>query len=148
MPAAEPTVNIQSDRVQGRQLEDQTKARVIRDYLESWKAMESALELNQSDLLEMDFIGTAKNRLNSTIQEQAAAGIHSRYQDRSHDIQIVFYSPEGLSIQLVDTVNYAIQVFDRDKQIANQQVNARFIVVLTPGEVRWRVRVLQEQSGE
>jgi hypothetical protein len=65
------------------------------------------------------------------------------YQDRSHDIQITFYSPEGLSVELVDNVEYDVQVSDKDKVVATQPVHARYVVVMTPTEVRWRVRVLQ-----
>jgi hypothetical protein len=36
-------------------------------------------------------------------------------------------------------------VFDHDKQLTTQQVHAHYIVVLTPAEVRWRVRVFQPQ---
>jgi hypothetical protein len=80
------------------------------------------------------------------IQQQSAAGIHTRYQDKSHDLQIVFYSPEGLSIQLIDNVEYSVQVLNRDKVETTQQVRTRYVVVLTPTEVRWRVRVFQAQS--
>jgi len=68
-----------------------------------------------------------------------------RYQDKSHDIQMVFYSPEGLSVELTDDVQYDVQMLDHDKLQTKQQVRARYIVVLTPAEVRWRVRVFQAQ---
>lgn len=129
-----------------RPLAEQTQQGAIRDYLESWKAMRAALEQNRPGLLNTDFVGTAKDRLTDTIHQQAAAGIHTRYVDRSHDLEIVFYSPEGLSIELTDTVDYDVQVFDKDKQISTGQVHARYIVIMTPAEVRWRVRVLQAQS--
>jgi hypothetical protein len=61
-------------------------------------------------------------------------------------LQILFYSPEGLSIELADTVEYDVQVFDRDKSIGTEQVRTRYIVVLTPTETRWRVRIFQSQS--
>jgi hypothetical protein len=88
-------------------------------------------------------VGTAKEKLTDTIQEQTRLGLSTRYQDRSHDIQIVFYSPEGLSIQLIDNVEYDMQLLDHDKIQTTQRVHARYNVVLTPAEVRWRVRVFQ-----
>jgi hypothetical protein len=50
-----------------------------------------------------------------------------------------------LSIELTDTVEYDVQLLDHDKSQATQRVRARYIVVLTPAELRWRVRVLQAE---
>jgi hypothetical protein len=107
--------------------------------------MSDALDRNRTDLLDPDFIGTAKEKLADTIREQGKLGIHTRYRDGAHDLQLVFYSPEGLSIQLVDTVEYDMEVLDRDKILATQHVRARYVAVLTPTEVRWKVRVFQAE---
>jgi hypothetical protein len=72
--------------------------------------------------------------------------LRTHYQERSHDIKIIFYYPEGLSIQLVDYIQYDVQLLDREKVLATQPVQARYIAVLTPTEVRWKVRVLQAES--
>lgn len=144
MAAAQATVHVEPPHLDGpRALAPQTAQAVVRDYLESWKAMRAALEQNQPGLLGADFVGTARNKLTKTIHEQAAAGIHARYQDRTHNLQIVFYSPEGLSIELADTVDYDVQVFDGDKLLSSQPVHARYLVMMTPSQVRWRVRVMQ-----
>lgn len=142
--ADQPTVRVEPANLPGpRVLQKQTEAAAVRDYLQAWETMGAALEQNRPDLLDSDFVGTAKDKLASTIQDQAKQGIHTRYQARSHDLQIVFYSPEGLSIQLIDKAEYDVQVFDHEKLQATQHITARYIVVLTPAEVRWRVRVLQ-----
>jgi hypothetical protein len=142
--AQQPSVNVEQPQLQGsRPLEKQTEAAVVRDYLEAWQSFRSALDRNQPELLDSDFVGAARDKLADTIAEQAKLGIHTRYQDRSHDLQIVFYSPEGLSIQLIDNVEYDQQIIDHDKVLATQPVHARYIVVLTPAEVRWRVRIFQ-----
>jgi hypothetical protein len=141
---AQATVRVEPLTLQGpRQLQEQTRAAVIRDYLQSWQNFSAALEQNRPALLDADFVGTAKDKLTDTIQQQAALGIRTHYQDLSHDLQIVFYSPEGLSIELTDNVEYNVQVFDHDKVTTTQRVSARYIVVLTPAEVSWRVRVFQ-----
>ena len=138
------TVRVEPTNLQGpRLLEKQTEAAVIQDYLQAWKSFGAALDQNRADLLERDFVGTSKDKLTNTIQQQSQLGIRTRYQDRTHDIQVVFYSPEGLSIQLVDNVEYDLQVLDHDKTITTQKVHARYIAILTPSEVRWRVRVFQ-----
>jgi len=146
--AEEPSVHVQPPQLQGsRPLEKQTEASVIRDYLQSWKSMRQALDQNQAADLDQDFIGVARDRLGETIAAQARSGIHSRYQDRSHDLQIVFYSPEGLSIQMTDNVEYEEQVLDKDKVLATKVIHQRYLVVLTPSEVRWQVRILQAATN-
>lgn len=144
LAAQEPSVHIQPPQLQGsRPVEKQTEASVIRDYLESWKSLESALDSNQASLLDANFVGTARDKLAHTIEEQSQLGIHSRYTARSHDLQIIFYSPEGSSIELVDTVEYDQQVLHQQKVLTAKPVHQRYLVVLTPSEVRWRVRILQ-----
>ncbi|HEY5212413.1 MAG TPA: hypothetical protein VIJ38_05250 [Acidobacteriaceae bacterium] len=147
MVAAQPVVTVDTSQLKGpRPLEDQTKAAAIRDYLESWQAMNEAFQQNQPNLLDEDFIGTARGKLADTIDEQAKAGIQTRYHDRVHHIQFLFYSPEGLSIELIDDAEYDVQVLDHDKPVSTVPVSARYIVVLTPAEIRWKVRVMQADS--
>ena len=144
LEAAQATVRVEPANLQGpRPLQEQTGTAVIRDYLQSWQSISAALEQNRADLLDSDFVGTAKVKLTDTIQNQTALGIRTRYMDRAHDLQIIFYSPEGLSIELLDKVEYDVQVLDNNKVTSTQRMSARYTVVLTPGEVRWRVRVFQ-----
>jgi hypothetical protein len=141
---AQAVVHVQPINLQGpRNLAEQTANAVVKNYIESWQSLKAALEQNRPDALDRDFVGTAKQKLTETIQQQAKLGMKTSYQDRSHDIQVVFYSPEGLSVELVDNVEYDVQVSDKDKVVATQPVHARYVVVMTPTEVRWRVRVLQ-----
>jgi hypothetical protein len=138
----EPPANPQTQRV----LEQQTASAAIRDYLQSWRGLSMALEQNRADLLDADFVGTARDKLGKTVQEQAQASLGTRYHDSSHDIQIVFYSPEGLSIELTDVVEYDMQVLNHGKLLASQHIRTRYVVVLTPTETRWKVRVFQAQT--
>lgn len=138
------TVRVEDAQPQGpRALEEQTRTAVIRDYLKSWQSLKAALERNQVESLDADFTGTARDRLIKAIRDQHALGIHTFYEDRAHDIQIVFYSPEGTSIELTDSVDYDVRVVDHGKAETTQQVHARYIAILTPTEVRWKVRILQ-----
>src|SRR5271170_6340847 len=94
--ADQPAVRVEpTDSVGPRSLEKQTKAAVIRDYLQAWGSLSRAFEQNRADFLDADFVGVAKEKLADTIQQQAKLGIETRYRDCSHDIQLVFYSPEG-----------------------------------------------------
>jgi hypothetical protein len=140
----QPEVRVEpTDSVGPRALEKQTGAAVIRDYLQAWRSLGGALDQNRADLLDANFIGEAKKKLADTVQEQAKLGIQTRYRDSAHDVQLVFYSPEGLSIQLVDTVDYDQQILDHEKVLTTQHVHTRYVAVLTPTEVRWKVRVFQ-----
>jgi hypothetical protein len=142
----QPAVRVEPTESLGpRTLEKQTKAAVIRDYLQAWSSFSRAFEQNRADILDADFVGVAREKLEDTIREQAKLGIQTRYRDGAHDIQLVFYSPEGLSLQLVDTVEYDVQILDREKVVTTQHVRARYVAVLTPTEVRWKVRLFQAE---
>jgi hypothetical protein len=144
--ADQPSVRVTPPNLQGpRQLNEETQAAVVRDYLEAWQSVGTALQQNRADLLSRDFIGTAKDRLSDTIHDQVTMGISTRYLDLSHDLQILFYSPEGLSVQLVDNVEYEVQILDHGKAQTTQKMRARYVVVMTPAEVRWRVRIFQAE---
>jgi hypothetical protein len=141
---AQASVHVQPSHLEGpRPLAEQTAKTVTQDYVESWQTLHTALDQNRVDVLDQDFVGAAKDKLTQTVQQQAKTGVRANYQDRSHDVQITFYSPEGLSIELTDNVEYDQQVFDKDKLLTTQHVSARYVVVLTPSETRWRVRVFQ-----
>ena len=131
------------DSVGPRPVEKQTQASVVRDYLQAWQTLDGAFRQNRADLLDGYFVGVAKEKLADTIREQLNLGIQTVYRDTSHDLQVVFYSPEGLSIQLLDNVDYEIEVRDHGKTVGTQHVRTRYVAVLTPTESRWKVRIFQ-----
>jgi hypothetical protein len=147
LAGAQATVHVTPPNLDGpRNLADVTATAVVKNYIESWESLRAALVANRPELLERDFVGAARQKLTQTIEQQGKAGITTTYKDRSHDIQIVFYSPEGLSVELVDNVEYDVQVSIKGKTMAAQPVHSRYVVVMTPTEVRWRVRVLQAEG--
>jgi hypothetical protein len=141
----QPAVRVDAGAVGPRSLQAQTKSAVVRDYLQAWKSLSQALQQNRPDLLDSAYLGVAKEKLAETVQEQQDLGLQTHYRDLSHDIEIGFYSPEGLSVQLLDTVEYEMQIVDHNQTLATQHVRARYVAVLTPTEVRWKVRVFQAQ---
>jgi len=146
LPSAstEPVARVSPmDSVGPRPVETQTQSSVIRDYLLAWQTMGTAMGENRADLLDGYFVGQAKEKLTDTIREQQKIGIHASYLDKSHDIKVVFYSPEGLSIQLLDEVEYDVDVRNGDHGLGAQHVRARYVAVLTPTESKWKVRVFQ-----
>ena len=134
------------DSVGPRPVEKQTQSSVVRDYLQAWQTLGSALGENSADLLDGYFVGVTKEKLADTIREQQNLGIETAYRDQSHDLQVVFYSPEGLSIQLLDNVEYDVEVRDHGKTVGTQHVRTRYVAVLTPTESKWKVRVFQSGS--
>jgi len=126
-----------------RPIEPQTERATVRDYLQSWKAMDAAFNQNRPDMLAQDFIGGAAVQLSAAIKDQSSLGIRTRYQDISHDIRFLFYSPEGMSIEFTDVVKFNVQVFDHGRLISSRVENTRYLVVMTPSEVRWSVRIFQ-----
>ena len=144
--ADQPSVRIETPNLQGpRQLQQQTAKAAIQNYLDSWIVLGDAFSQNRPDLLDQGFIGDAEDKLAGTIKQQLSDGVHTVYHDKSHDVKILLYSPDGMSIELADAVQYDVQLYDHDKAIGTEQVHARYIVVLTPTEVRWRVRIFQAQ---
>ena len=142
--AAQPSVRVAPmDSVWPRPLEKETQTSVVRDYLLAWQTLGGALSQNRADLLDGYFVGIAKDKLADTIREQQTFGIQTVYRDESHDLQVVFYSPEGLSIQLLDNVQYEVEVRDHGKTVGTEHVRTRYVAVLTPTESRWKVRVFQ-----
>ncbi|MBV9342363.1 MAG: hypothetical protein JO159_15940 [Acidobacteria bacterium] len=143
-PGAEQArVRVDASTVGPRPLEEQTRSSVVRDYLEAWQTLGSALAANRTDLLDRSFVGLASQELAATVEEQRKIGLQSVYRDLSHKIRLVFYSPEGMSIQLVDDVEYEVQVLQNGRLGGAERVHSRYISVLTPTEVRWKVRILQ-----
>ena len=145
--AGQPAVRVAPmDSVGPRLVEKETQSSVVRDYLLAWQTLGSALEENRADLLDGYFVGVAKEKLADTIREQKNLGIETTYRDQSHDLQVVFYSPEGLSIQLLDNVEYDVEVRDHGKTVGTQHVRTRYVAVLTPTESKWKARVFQSGS--
>ena len=143
----QPDVRVEPNAAGPRTLESQTEKAVIRDYLQSWQSLSQAFAQNRVDLLDPDFVGVAREKLGETIRKQQELEMQTSYQDRAHHLSLVFYSPEGLSVQLVDTVEYDVQIKDHDQTWVTQRLRTRYVVVLTPTEVRWKVRVFQAEPG-
>lgn len=139
-----PSVQLTADNVAGRPVEALTEKSVARDYARAWHTLAEALQQNRADLIDNDFVGVAAEKFTAAIADQAKSGLRTRYVDRGHKLDIVFYSPEGSSITLRDTAQLERQVLDGDKVIHSEQVTAHYIALMTPTEVRWKVRLLQE----
>lgn len=142
--AAPDTVQVKLDasNVQPRPLEQLTGQAIVRAYSQAWKNMETALAENHSDLIDESFVGYAHDRLLSQIQQQEKNGLSTRYIDHGHQVEAVFYSPEGSAVQLRDMAQLEIQLLDGNKVISSHNVTRKYIAIVTVVEDSWKLRVL------
>lgn len=143
-----PAVNLNVGDAGPRQIEDTTERALQRDYAHAWGAMEAALDENRSDILSSDFVGVALDELKERVAEQQKSGLRTRFVDHGHQLQAIFYSPEGSAVQLRDTAHVEVQYLDGDKIVNSEQRTESYTVVMTAGENRWKVRVLQAVQAQ
>jgi len=143
-----PRVQLNADNVSPRPIEDLTGKSIPRDYAFAWQTLAEALESNKTGLLDGYFTGLAKQNFTQRINSQIKSGLQTRYTDRGHKLEALFYSPAGDVMELRDHAQVDMQVLDGGKVIYEEPVNAQFMVLMTPGADRWMVRQLQAMNGE
>lgn len=147
--ADEPSVHVEAPAPGGScQIAASTQASVIRNYLQAWQSMAIAFAEDSPAGLDTDFVGIAKERLADAIKQQHEIGLRATYHDHAHDLRLFFCSPEGMSVELVDTVDYELRIQDHNQTQAPQHVHARYVAVLTPTETRWKVRIFQAEAEQ
>jgi hypothetical protein len=149
-----PHVEFNGDNAAPRSVEDLTGQSVPRDYGFAWTNMIQALDQNRLDLLEGYFTGFAKSNLTDRIKDQRKTGLHVRYTDHGHKLNVLFYSPNGDAMQLRDDADLEMEILDGSKVIQSEPLHVRYFVLMTPGADRWMVRDLEtappqaSKSGE
>jgi hypothetical protein len=136
-------VHLNTNKAGPRAVEPLTERGILRDYRFAWASMAQALQFNTLDPLEGPFQGDAKQWLRQTIMSQRQSSLSRRYADQNHQLEAVFYAPEGDVIELHDTAQYQVQILDGGKIIQDQHVVMHYVVLMTPGADRWVVRQLQ-----
>jgi len=139
-----PSVTLKSDGVQPRELEDTTEKAIQRDYSASWKAIESGLGNNDANALDAGVVGYAHDQYAAAIASQTKAGVKVRYTDRGHQVEAVFYSPDGSAMQLRDTAKFTREVLDGDKVLSHDDITAHYVVIMAVTEDRWKLRSIEE----
>jgi hypothetical protein len=139
-----PTVELNASAAQPRQVEDVTEKAITRDYANAWKIMETALNENRTDQLGGGFAGIAQDKLAKRVEGQKASNLRTRIIDRGHKLEAIFYSPEGSALQVRDTAQLEIEYLDGSSVVHREQVTQKYLALLTVGEDRWKVRVLEE----
>jgi hypothetical protein len=143
-----PSVTLNADQIGPRApIEELTGRNITRDYARAWQSLAQALEENRPQLLEGYIAGFAKDNLARRIAEHKKSGLHVVTIDHGHTLVAGFYAPNGDAMQLHDTAQLEIQVFDGSKMIQQETVAAHYLVLMTPAADRWVVRLLEEVPG-
>jgi hypothetical protein len=143
-----PRVELNADNIGPRPIEDLTSKSVPRDYAFAWQTIEQALDENRPDLLDGYLTGLAKQDLTARVKSQINSGLRTKYQDRGHKLEGIFYAPAGDAMELRDRAQLDVQILDGSKVLYEEPLNVEYIVLMTPGADRWLVRQIQSVQGE
>jgi hypothetical protein len=143
-----PRVDLNTDNIGPRPIEDLTSKSVPRDYALAWQTMEQAVAQNRPGLLDAYFTGFAKQDLTQRVNSQIKSGLRTRYTDRGHKLDAIFYSPAGDAMELRDRAQLDVQILDGSKVIYEEPMTAEYTVLMTPGADRWLVRQMQATDGK
>lgn len=143
-----PQVKLNADGIAPRPIEELTGRNVTRDYAYAWHDLAVASQNNRTDLLNDYFTGFAKDNLTKRIVDQRRTGVTIRYIDHGHNVKAFFYAPDGGEMQLLDNAELEMQVLDSGKVIHRENINQRYLVLMTPGADRWFVRSLDPVEGK
>jgi hypothetical protein len=146
--AADTAVQMQLDshKAAPRAVETLTERGVLRDYRIAWISLAKALESNTLEPLDGPFADEAKRELKDAIVSQQKFGLRQKYLNQNHQLEAVFYAPEGDVIELHDTAECQLQTFDGDKLIQDEHVTLHYVVLMTPSADHWMVRHWQAVS--
>jgi hypothetical protein len=142
-----PRVQFDTSHIGPRQMEDITGRNIPRDWGRAWQTLAVALEQNRPDLLGRYFTGSAQQKLAAAIATQIKTGLRTRYIDHGHKLAAHFYSPDGGALELHDTADLEIQVFDGNDLVHSDRVTLHYIGLITPAADHWEVRLLESVTG-
>lgn len=145
-PADGPDIAVQLDisKAGPRKIEAQTEGRILADYRVAWANIAQGLNTNDAGPFDAVFVGAAKKSLEAKVADQQRSGVMTRYSNQTHQLQAVFYAPEGDLIELHDTAELDTQVLAGGKQIHQDHGVHRYVVLMTPASDRWVIRELTE----
>jgi hypothetical protein len=138
-----PQVVLDTSKAGPRAVEALTERSILRDYKFAWANLAHAMETNSTVPLNGLLAGTANSTLNEAVQSQQRSGLSSRYSNQNHKVEAVFYAPEGDVMELHDTAEYDLEIFDGSKSIHQEHVVLHYVVLMSPAADRWVIRQLQ-----
>ena len=146
-PDDEIQVRINASQIAPRPLEEVVGRAIVQQYSRAWKNLETALDQNNTDVLNESFIGYAQEKLSSEITAQRKNGLSTRYVDHGHQVDAILYSRDGSAVELRDTAQLEIQYLDGSKVVGSEKATRHYIAVVTLVDDRWKVRVLDSVQG-
>jgi hypothetical protein len=138
-----PAVQLSVKNAQPREVEDVTQNAIVRDYTLAWQAIGTAFANNTLQPLNENFTGFALDKLTQRVKDQKQNGLSTRIIDHGHNVEAIFYSPDGAAIELKDTATIETQVLDGGTVVHSDQAQIHYYAVMTGAEDRWKVRVLE-----
>ena len=140
---AAPAVELSASGVGPRQMEPTLQQSIPRDYLKAWQTLSVALESGNATPLEQYWVGIAHSKFQRLVEDQARTRIQVRYRDVSHHLQAAFYPTDGAALLLYDDAQLEVIVLRSGNVIHRETRTERFLVLMTPAQDRWLVRLLQ-----
>jgi hypothetical protein len=141
-----PAVQLNVERAVPRDVDDAVQKAIIRDYSAAWQAIGAALANNNAGVLKDSFIGFALDKLTQRVNDQQQTGLRTRFVDRGHKVEAIFYSLDGSAIELRDQATLETEVLDGNTVIHSDRAEIQYYVVMTGAEDRWKVRVLESRK--
>ena len=62
-------------------------------------------------------------------------------------MRVTFYSLDGSALQAIDAADLEIEYREGGKLLSSERVQARYLVLLTPAENSWKIRILAGTSA-
>jgi hypothetical protein len=140
-----PKIQLNIANSQPREVEETTQKSITREYSTAWKTLADALANNRPDRISESFVGSAEDQMRKQISEQMNNQLSTRIVDRGHKLDVVFYSPEGSTMQLRDTAQLERQYLSGGRVVHSENITQNYLVLMAVTGDRWKVRVLQEQ---
>jgi len=140
-------VRMNAAQIAPRPLEEVVGRAIVQQYSHAWKNLETALDQNNTDVLNESFVGYAQEKLNAQVAAQKKAGLSTRYVDHGHQVDAILYSRDGSAVELHDTAQLEIQYLDGGKVVASENAPRHYVAVITLVDDRWKVRVLDSTSS-
>jgi hypothetical protein len=139
-----PSLSFDAGSASPRPVEEATALAIQRDYAHAWRSLVSALEDNRADLLNENFTGAARQQWQDAMHAQRENGLTRRIVDHGHTFRVTFYSLDGSALEASDTADLEIEYREGGKVLSSEHIQAHYLVLLTPAENSWKVRILQE----
>lgn len=135
------------DGNEGRELDEQTLAKIENDYLDAWYVKHVAYKTNQTTGIDDFYTDNARKNIFAFITQNQQENISVDATTLSHQPNIEFFSEDGQLIVLKDenVVEYK-QLYKNGKFVMETTEMANYKVVLLLEDGFWRVRHLVKES--